>query len=175
MKKISIIFLFFIYPILACANVAYVKSDTTFEYLSPSEKAKITNTLRLGQKVDIFEEKNGFARVSKFYDGSVEGVSGTVARWVLIRDLSEENQKPNIQTNSELEKAIANSDDFHLYKDKFTKHSQVLINKGKCSLRDFQEMGGWLKSTSRGPNSYFTYCGGLSIQHKIYIDLSKEP
>ena len=173
MKKIFTLFL--ILPIFSYAYDAYVKTDTTHEYLSPSKKAKITNTLRIGQKVEVLEIKKGFARVSKFYNGEVEGASGDVARWVPVSDLSETNEKPIIKTNTELEKAIANSDDFHLYKDKFVSHSQALINKGKCSIADFKEMGGWLKSTSGGKSSYFTYCGGFSLQNKVYIDISKEP
>ncbi|MDG4952785.1 hypothetical protein NYR78_06720 [Actinobacillus equuli subsp. haemolyticus] len=173
MRKLSTLLL--ILPIFSYAQDAYVKTDTTSEYLSPSKSAKITNTLRIGQKVEILEIKNGFARVSPFYSGEVEGISGNVARWVPINDLSSTNEKPNIETNTELEKAIANSDDFHLYKDKFVAHSQALITKGKCSIADFKEMGGWLKSTSGGKSIYFTYCGGFSLQNKVYIDISKKP
>ncbi|MDG2958812.1 SH3 domain-containing protein [Exercitatus varius] len=173
MKKLF--FLFLALPAFSSAYDAYVKTDTTFEYLSPSKKAKVTNTLRIGQKVEVFEEKNGFARVSKFYNGDSEGVSGEVARWVPISDLSLKNEKPDVKTNTELEKVIASSDDFHLYKDKFVAHSQALIDKGKCSITDFKEMGGWLKSTSRGQYSYFTYCGGFTLQHKVYIDISEKP
>lgn len=98
-----------------------------------------------------------------------------MARWVPVSDLSLKNEKPDVKTNTELEKVIAGSDDFHLYKDKFVAHSQALIDKGKCSITDFKEMGGWLKSTSRGQYSYFTYCGGFTLQHKVYIDISEKP
>lgn len=164
-----------LFPLFSYGYDAYVKANTTFEYLYPSLDAKVTNTLRIGQKVDVLEEKNGFARVSKFYNGDSEQVSGEVARWVILKDLSLKNEKPNVETNTELEKAISSSDDFHLYKDKFVAHSQALIDRGRCTITDFKEMGGWLKSTSRGANSYFTYCGGSSIQHKVYIDISREP
>lgn len=176
MKKIFIILPFLTsLSFLSYGYDAYVKTNTTFEYLYPSLSSKITNTLRIGQKVEVLEEKNGFARVSRFYNGDSEQVSGEVARWVALKDLSLKNETPNIEINTELEKAISSSDDFHLYKDKFISHSQSLINKGKCTIADFKEMGGWLKSTSGGINSYFTYCGGSSIQNKVYIDISREP
>ncbi|MBN6064638.1 hypothetical protein [Aggregatibacter actinomycetemcomitans] len=176
MKKFFIILpSLMLLPLFSYSYDAYVKANTTFEYLYPSLDAKVTNTLRIGQKVEVLEEKNGFARVSKFYNGDSEQVSGEVARWVILKDLSLKNEKPNVETNTELEKAISNSDDFYLYKDKFVSHSQALIDKKRCTIADFKEMGGWLKSTSRGANSYFTYCGGLSIQHKVYIDISREP
>ena len=65
-----------LFPLFSYGYDAYVKANTTFEYLYPSLDAKVTNTLRIGQKVDVLEEKNGFARVSKFYNGDSEQVSG---------------------------------------------------------------------------------------------------
>lgn len=36
------------------------------------------------QKVDVFEIKYGWTRISRYYDGGVEGVAGNVARFVAV-------------------------------------------------------------------------------------------
>jgi hypothetical protein len=32
-------------------------------------------------------------------------------------------------------------------------------------------MGGWMKSTNKGPSVYFTYCGGMRASNRIYLDV----
>ena len=173
MKKWIITFaVLFLSGNVLASFVAYVNVEKTDEYLAPTATAKITNTLYLGQKVDVFEEQKGFSRVSKFYDGKIEGKSGQVARWVISATLSKTPvTKPVVQANTALEKAISGSDDFTKYKVKFTALSQKLLDSGKCSLADFKEQGGWWRSST--PNLYFTYCGGMSLNNKIYINIDK--
>lgn len=45
-----------------------------------------------------------------------------------------------------------------------------LITDGICTEGDFQEMGGWMASTSQGSGMYFTYCGGMTLSNKVYLD-----
>lgn len=61
--------------------------------LAPSEHALATNTLDRQQSVEVFEVQDGWARVSQYYDGSVEGVPGQVARWVPTKSLAGERPK----------------------------------------------------------------------------------
>lgn len=68
----------------------YIAVDQTQERLAPLESAKATNRLPRQQVVEVFEVRNEWARVSKYYDGSLEGVVGEVARWVPISALSQE-------------------------------------------------------------------------------------
>jgi|TARA_R100001440_G_scaffold74262_1_gene99594 uncharacterized protein YgiM (DUF1202 family) len=73
-----------------------IKVNNTRVRLEPSYKGKITNTLHKGTKVYVYEFKSGWARVSKWYSGSVEGVvgdqmTGLVARWVPARLVSRKN------------------------------------------------------------------------------------
>ena len=69
-------------------GVYYVKVNVLEERLAPSSTASITNRIYRKQKLDVYEVRNGWARVSKFYDGSVEGKTGQVARWVNTQGLS---------------------------------------------------------------------------------------
>ena len=52
----------------------------------------------------------------------------------------------------------------------FAKAARELINDGTCTEDDFKEMGGWMASTTRGKGIYFTYCGGMTLSNKIYLD-----
>ncbi|MBY6157466.1 hypothetical protein [Pseudooceanicola nitratireducens] len=65
---------------------------------------------------------------------------------------------------------INGSDDLATQRDRFLKAASTLIKDGRCSEADFREMGGWLKSTSKGEGIYFTYCGGMTLQHRLYLD-----
>jgi hypothetical protein len=141
--------------------------------LAPNKSGKITNTLYKRQKVKVFEIKDGWARISRFYDGGVEGLSGNVARWVFAKYLSvnrpEEEKVANL--NSPVAKAIKSSDDFSKYQSVFVSASEKFIKSGKCRLADFKEMGGWWRSTNHKPKPvYFTYCGGMTKSNRIYLN-----
>ena len=74
------------------AGVNYVKVAILEERLSPSPNGSVTNRIYRGQELDVYEVKNGWARVSKYYDGAFEGKSGQVARWVDLNGLSSHPQ-----------------------------------------------------------------------------------
>ncbi len=78
------------------ANSFYVV-ERTEERLGPSKKAKVTNTLDRQQVLEVFERRAGWARVSPYYDGEVEGLNGQVARWVPTRTLSKTRPKDLVQ------------------------------------------------------------------------------
>jgi hypothetical protein len=72
---------------------SYYVIETAEERLGPARNAKITNTLYRQQRVEVYEFRGEWARVSKFYSGEVEGISGTVARWIATSSLSKERPK----------------------------------------------------------------------------------
>ncbi|WP_126976330.1 hypothetical protein [Frigidibacter oleivorans] len=68
---------------------------------------------------------------------------------------------------------IENSDDVSKYEAQFTAAANSLIAERRCSAEDFEEMGGWVKSTThRDKPIYFTYCGGMTADNRIYLDVS---
>ncbi len=151
----------------------YVTSGDLNVRLSPNKTGKITNTLYKRQKVEVFEVKNGWARISRYYDGGVEGVSGNVARWVYAKYLSTNRPTEEILTNlnSPVAKSVKSSDNFTKYQDVFVSASDKLIKAGKCSLGDFKEMGGWMRSANHKPKPiYFTYCGAMTKSNRIYLN-----
>lgn len=148
----------------------YVTTEVLNVRLSPNSSGKVTNQLYERQRVDVLEIKNGWARVSKYYSGSSEGIEGNVARWVSAKYLSSSKPK-EIQANAPLEEAIKSSDTYSKYKATFIKASKSLIAKKQCSLADFKEMGGWLRSSSYKPKPvFYTYCGGMRSSNKVYLN-----
>jgi len=151
----------------------YVTSNNLNVRLAPNKAGKITNMLYKRQKVKVFQVKDEWARISRYYDGEVEGLSGKVAHWVFTKYLSTsypmEEQVANL--NSPIVKAIKSSNDFSKYQSIFISASEKLIKSGKCSLGDFKEMGGWCKSTTHKLKPiYFIYCGGMTKNNRIYLN-----
>jgi hypothetical protein len=68
-------------PVSSLGNYTVAVSSLKVR-LSPSSFGEVTNRLGMGQKVTVEEIDNGWGRVSRYYDGAVEGKSGMVARWV---------------------------------------------------------------------------------------------
>jgi hypothetical protein len=66
----------------------YVTADKLNVRLSPNAEGTITNKIYRQQKVDVKEVRNGWARISDYYNGVAEGVEGMVARWVSAQHLS---------------------------------------------------------------------------------------
>ncbi|MDY0746574.1 hypothetical protein SNE35_18820 [Paucibacter sp. R3-3] len=179
MKSIALIValvLTFLQPAIAQVSKPgkyYVVTETSSVRLAPVASAKETNVLRTRQAVDVIEVKGQWARISKYYDGAVEGQAGDVARWVRAADLSP-TRPPDEKARSdepEIAKLLVDSDDFSRYRKAFIKASQDLVARGQCSLQDFKEIGGWMKSTN-APTApvYFMYCGGMTKANRIFLN-----
>jgi hypothetical protein len=140
--------------------------------------------------VKAFEERNGWSRITKFYDAfcvnnkskyvdegnnnctNQNGIDqGNFSEWVLSKHISENRPPDPVNTATNEENFIAKSDDFKRYKKVFLKVSKSLIKQGKCTEKDFYNNGGWIKSfTHRNKPIYFTYCGGSTLDNKIYLN-----
>lgn len=153
----------------------FLTVDETAVQLSPSKQGKTTNTLFKRQKVSVLEVTNGWARISKYYDGTSEGVQGQVARWVQASTLSKDRPSDEKADGADqgLIELIKESDNFAKFKKPFVNASKKLIAEKTCSMQDFKEYGGWMKSTNYSNGKvYFTYCGGMSKSDRIYVDVS---
>lgn len=76
------------------------------------------------------------------------------------------------QTASPTERLVAQSQDFTKHRAAFVKAAKELIDDGRCTPRDFEKIGGWRKSAVnyRDEPVYFTYCGGMTISNRIYLN-----
>ena len=141
--------------------------------MDSNSTGKVTNTLSKRQKIEVLELKDGWARISKYYDGEVEGMSGEVARWVSAEYISPTRPalEEKSEINSPLAEAIKYSDDLEENKHTLISVSNELISSGTCTLSDFKKVGGWLKSVNYKPKSvYYTLCGGTKNSNRIYLN-----
>ena len=65
---------------------AYVAIDVAEERIEPSEESEVVNRLDRGQYVRVFEEANGWSRVTWYYDHFFDGRE--IARWIKSSSLS---------------------------------------------------------------------------------------
>jgi len=56
--------------------------------LAPHAEASVKETIDRGHQVKVFSTNRDWARVSRFYNGAVEGEDGQVANWVPVASLS---------------------------------------------------------------------------------------
>ena len=173
-------------------NKYWVTSDRLNRRTCPATKCGIVGQLFFREGAILYEEQNGWGRISRHYDGScrngkseyvdagnasctadngIEG--GKFAEWVFLQHLST-TRPPDPGAGTEgIAKAVSQSDDFRNHKNAFVKASKDLMASGKCALNDFEDMGGWVKSTTtyRDEPIYFTYCGGMTRANRIYLNV----
>jgi hypothetical protein len=149
-----------------------VTADSLNVRQAANETGIVTGKLYQQEKVEVFEVKNGWARISEYYDGEINGLPTKVARWVFATHLSAPRPTGNTATvNSPIINAIKSSDDLAMHQDTFVRISEVLINSGECKLSEFEDIGGWWRSVDHKPRPvYYTYCGGAINNHRVYVN-----
>ncbi len=138
----------------------------------PEIDGLITDYLYKGEKVEVLEKQGEWARISD-YIVLKEGGPQT-AEWVSMSGLSNDeviiSEKESIEI---LDSYLVKSDDLKLHKETFRNTVAELISDGGCDPSDFEELGGWVKSVKYSDRDvYFIYCGGLSLENKIYLDVN---
>ncbi|MEZ9126081.1 SH3 domain-containing protein [Vibrio splendidus] len=138
----------------------------------PEIDGLITDYLYKGEKVEVLEKQGEWARISD-YIVLKEGGPQT-AEWVSMSGLSNDeviiSEKESIEI---LDSYLVKSDDLKLHKETFRNTVAELIFDGECDPSDFEELGGWVKSVKYSDRDvYFIYCGGLSLENKIYLDVN---
>ena len=172
------------------SNKYWVTSDRLDRRTCPSTNCGIVGQFFFREGADVFEDKDGWARVSRYYDASCANgrseyvdsgnsrcgpengiVDGKFAEWVFADFLSEDRPPDPAADATGLEVLLAGSDDFQKYRSAFTQAAQSLISSGQCQEADFREWGGWMKSVNdRSQPIYFIYCGGSKASNKLYLN-----
>ena len=149
-----------------------VSADSLNVRQAANQTGKVTGKLYQQEKVEVFEVKNGWARISEYYDEKVNGIPTKVARWVSASHLSAPRPTGKKATaNSPIVNAIKSSDDLAMHQDFFVRVSEELIHSGECKLSDFEDIGGWWRSVDHKPRPvYYTYCGGSINNHRVYVN-----
>lgn len=153
-------------------GVHYVYTDDLEEHLAPSFKSKITNTLHKGQKVDVFEIKAGWARVSKYYQGDSEGPPGNVARWVVAKSLTTvkpfEKQTLTVNAQTQYGSRISPYAIPEAGKNGLTEKDVDILRQGAIKLLDSGECKRveYADKSTTKPNTYYINCGADNIFFK---------
>ena len=132
------------------ASAAFVRDEVASEHLAPSEDADIVNRLSQGQKVEVFEEIEGWARVSRYYYHHLD--RNRVARWLKTSSLSPDKPDPPKHglPDTRLGNAVAKSDDVGRYWKRFIRAANIATERELAREDDFVEWGGWTRSGSDG-------------------------
>lgn len=149
----------------------YVESTTVGVRELPEMEAFIYRLLYRGEKVHLYEKKQGWGRLSPYFIYQEGGPE--VAEWIPLQGLAE--QPPVISPEERyktLLSYIVESDDLALYEEIFVEKTDQLLTDGSCSPTDFKELGGWIRSVRyQDRDTYFVYCGGLNQTNKIYLNV----
>ena len=132
-------------------SFAFVTDEVVAQHLAPSEGAEVVNRLYRGERVEFFEQMDGWARVSWYYDHHFDGKE--VARWLKTASLSADKPPPPTHglPDTRLGKALAHSDDVGRYWKRFLRGANIAIERGLADEDAFVEWGGWIRSpTSEG-------------------------
>lgn len=144
----------------------FVSSDVAEVRLGASRSAQITNRIYRQQRVDVFEVNGPWARISKYYDGRIEGAKGSVARWVPAFKLSA-TRPPDLEQPSRPrdpringmpkvgEDGLTRRDVDILYRG-----ATHYLQSGQCKKIEFGD-----KSTSRR-DTFYVNCGGPNFFFK---------
>lgn len=170
----------------------WVTTDVLNRRPCPATRCGVVGQYFYREQAVVLEEQAGWGRTSRYYRALCEGGvnqyvdsgnascdesngvrEGRFAEWVSLECLSEERQADSSAGASGVKALIAGSDDYRHHSDAFAKAAEDLIRSGRCTRADFEQMGGWYKSTVNHPNApvYFTYCGGMTIQNRIYLNV----
>ena len=178
-------------PVLANQQ-AWIAFDEIDRVSCPAPSCGVIGQLMKNEQVTILEEKDGWSRISIYYDaGCRNGMSvfisqgnrdciaengiyeGKVAEWVKDEGLTHINPKEQLPTPKAKYDLIRMSDDFEEHKDVFADAAQGLINSGRCVKEDFEKIGGWMSSSNYSNRPiYFIYCGGKEVTDMVHIDVS---
>ena len=148
-------------------------SDIKLEVVEqPEIDGLITGYLYKGEKVEVLEKQGDWARISDYIVLKEGGPQ--IAEWVVMSGLSSDEVVISNKENKEiLDSYLVKSDDLKLYQEKFRNSVAKLISEGECEPSDFEELGGWVRSVRYSERDvYFIYCGGLSLENKIYLDVN---
>ena len=138
----------------------------------PEIDGLITGYLYKGEKVEVLEKQGDWARISDYIVLKEGGPQ--IAEWVAMSGLSNDEVVISNNENKDiLDSYLVKSDDLKLYQEKFRNSVAKLISEGECEPSDFEELGGWVRSVRYSERDvYFIYCGGLSLENKVYLDVN---
>lgn len=155
----------------------------------PSTQCGVTGWMIDGDKVKVYEEKNGWSRIdepqSAMCTGGKSGmvdsgnsactpangiVDGRLARWVSSEYLADDKPEAPKSAQGCSGLGLEDSDNARKYPKQFCTAALKMINDGTCQPSDFQGLP-WSASPARGEDYYFVYCGGIQRHNRWYLNI----
>lgn len=170
----------------------WVKAERIERRTCPSAACGSVGWTSFRESAHVYERRDGWARVTEPYTamctkGKSEFVEKgrndcTVANgieddrfseWLPLEALTGTRPQDPAESASGFEALVGDSDDFARYRTQFAAAAEKLIVEGRCTRQDFEDQGGWMKSVARYRDEpiYFTYCGGMTLSDKLYLDV----
>lgn len=152
-------------------NQYYVTRASETVYLQPELTATPDGIAYYGEQLNVMERRGDWIRIAPIYQ--LEEGAEEVSQWVNSAHLSVEPVKlSGSDWQDVLQEYIEQSDHYMSFQEAFLDASTQLIKGKQCRLADFEEVGGWIKSINHQDSVYFTYCGGIEAEHKIYLNVA---
>ncbi|MGF1777878.1 hypothetical protein [Vibrio nomapromontoriensis] len=147
----------------------FVSEASTPIRVQPSKDALVDGTAYYGEKLQVMDHTEKWIRIAPIYQ--LDEGEEEVSQWVSIAGLSTQPVAlMGERWHEVLSGYLSNSDDYNQYKDRFIEASTALVESKQCRLFDFEQVGGWIKSVNHPDNVYFTYCGGIEVMNKVYLN-----
>ncbi len=165
----------------------WVTSERLNRRTCPSDNCGVVGQFFFREGVTIHEQRDGWARVTNLYEAScIKGRSeyvdtgnascdpangitnGQFAEWVSADYLSKTRPPDPSENASGLEAVVADSDDFARYHAVFAEAARSLIAQSRCTERDFQEIGGWSKSSNHRNHLFHLLWRGNHRQPAVF-------
>ncbi|WP_234496987.1 hypothetical protein [Vibrio maritimus] len=148
----------------------YVSRASETVYTQPETNSMPDGIAYYGERLSVMERRGDWIRIAPIYQ--LEEGAEEVSQWVDSTSLSTKQVKLEGKVWLDvLKDYIENSDNYMSYQEAFLDASTKLIRQRRCRLADFEEVGGWIKSINHQDSVYFTYCGGIETEHKIYLNV----
>lgn len=168
----------------------WVKVDYSPRKTCPSANCGTVGMVAFRENATVIETQGEWVRITRYYDASCKDgrsqyvkqgnsscsenngiVRGQLAEWVMKSALSTVRPADPGANASGVAALVRGSSDFHRYEKQFVAAAQRLMAEGTCREKDFVEMGGFTKSSS-SPGVYFTYCGGMTLNNRLYLEVA---
>jgi hypothetical protein len=146
----------------------FVISPGVEVFAKPTFESQVVGKTELREVVKVYEERNRWSRVQSW----VNETTGK-SQWIYNEHLSLENPGDTVQERyRDIKQLIVRTDDFEQHEARFIELTDQVLQSQQCSQSDLEQLQGWIRSFNYPDEPiYYSYCGGLDVEDKLYINL----
>jgi hypothetical protein len=146
----------------------FVISPGVEKFAKPNFESQVVGKTELRELVKVYEQNGRWSRVQSW----INETTGK-SQWIYSEHLSTEHPGITVQERYRTIKAlIAGTDDFEQNEARFIELTDTALKSKQCREEDLAQMQGWIRSFNYPDEPiYYSYCGGLEVEDKLYINL----